>query len=319
METIATALQLREAHTRVAPYVHRTAMMSCKSLSEIAGCEVIFKCENFQKTGSFKARGATHAILQIKGGTDQVVATHSSGNHAAALAWAARIHGRKAHIVMPDNSSRVKVESVKRYGGEITFCQPTLADREYTLSQIIQQGGAIEIHPYDNQDVIAGQSGVALEILEDAPDVGCIIAPVGGGGLLSGTCLSSAYLSPGTMVFGAEPQGADDAKRSLMAGKIIPSVFPTTLADGLRTSLSSRTFPIIHKHVNDILTMDDAAIVHAMRMLWMHMKIIVEPSSAIVLAALLANKDLFKGQKVALILSGGNLDPDNLPWQQARP
>jgi threonine dehydratase len=276
---------------------------------------IFFKCENFQKVGAFKARGATNAVRSL--GHDSLtkgVATHSSGNHAQALSWAAALAGANAYIVMPSNSSPVKVDAVKGYGGRITLCEPTLSSRETTLHKIIEETGAIEIHPYNNPRIIAGQATSALELIEEIPGLDIIIAPVGGGGLLSGTALSALFFAPGTKVVAAEPEQANDAFRSFTAGTLIPSVNPQTIADGLRTSLGSLTFPIIQKHVSLIVTVSEDSIVRAMKLLWERMKIIVEPSSAVPFAAIMENKINIEGKRVGLILSGGNVDLNNLPW-----
>jgi threonine dehydratase len=278
-------------------------------------CKIFFKCENFQKIGAFKARGATNAVMQLD---DRVlskgVATHSSGNHAQALSWAASLRSCKAYIVMPSNSSRVKVDAVKGYGGQITFCEPTLAARESTLVKVMNETGATEIHPYNDFRIISGQATAALELIEEIPDLDLIIAPVGGGGLLSGTALSAYYFSPNTKVIGAEPEQANDAYLSFMQKKFIPSVKPDTIADGLRTSLGSITFPIILKHVDRIVTVSEPSILQAMRYIWERMKILIEPSSAVPVSALLDRKINAGNKRVGVIISGGNVDLDHLPW-----
>jgi threonine dehydratase len=307
--------QIREAASRIQPYAHRTPVLGSSSINKITGASLVFKCENFQKGGAFKFRGATNAVFSL---TDeeiaQGVATHSSGNHAQALALAARTRGCKAYIVMPENSSQVKVKGVKEYGGVITFCEPTLSSREETLQQVLKETGATEIHPYNDYRIIAGQATAAKELIADHPDVDIIVAPVGGGGLLSGTALAAHYLLPGCQVFAAEPKGADDAYRSFYAGKFIPSENPKTIADGLLTSLGSLTFPIIQAHVDRIITVTEESIVRAMRMVWERMKVIIEPSSAVPLAAILENREDFAGKKVGIIVSGGNINLDKLPW-----
>ena len=302
---------------RIEPFIHRTPVLSSKLINEILDAEVYFKCENFQKAGAFKMRGATNAILTLsKDELKNGVATHSSGNHAAALALAARNIGVKAYIVMPSNSSKVKVEAVRQYGGIITFCEPNVIAREEMLSKVVKENLAIEIHPYNNVRIIAGQATAAKELIEQTEKLDIIIAPVGGGGLLSGTALSTTYFSPGTVVIAGEPINADDAWRSLQAGSI-QSVSPLhTIADGLRTSLGTITFPIIRDHVKEIVTVDEDSIIEAMRLIWMRMKIIVEPSSAVPLAAVIKQKSIFKGKRVGIILSGGNVDLDHLPWNK---
>ena len=306
---------IQKAHEIVKKYAHRTPVLSSSSINKIVGGNLFFKCENLQKVGAFKFRGACNAVFSL---TDEEaqrgVATHSSGNHAAALALAAKMRGIAAHIVMPSNSPEIKKKAVAGYGAKITFCEPTLQARESTLAQIVAETGATEIHPYNNFNVIAGQGTAAKELIEDFGDFDIIIAPVGGGGLLSGTALSTKYLLPGCKVIAAEPAGADDAFRSFHEKKIIPSVNPKTIADGLLTSLGERNFAIIMENVDDIVTVSEEKIVEAMRMIWERMKIIVEPSSAVPLAAILEKKVDIQNKKVGIILSGGNLDLGKLPF-----
>ncbi len=303
------------AAERIQPYVHRTPVLTCKTIDEISGASIFFKCENLQKAGAFKSRGAVNAVFshdpyEIKQG----VATHSSGNHAAALARAAQLKQIPAYIVMPENSSKVKVAAVKNYGGRITFCQPTLEARESKLNEVLSETNAFEIHPYNNYAVIAGQATAALELIEDYKDLDIIIAPVGGGGLLSGTALATHYFSPSTKVIAAEPSGADDAYQSFYQRKFVPSVNPDTIADGLRTSLGSLTFPIIRQLVSDIVTVNDQATTEAMKLVWERMKIIIEPSSAVALAIILKHKHRFERRRIGIIISGGNVDLMHLPW-----
>lgn len=304
-----------KAAERIQPYIHRTPVLTCNAINEIAGAQLFFKCENLQKAGAFKSRGAVNAVFSYDAyDIKQGVATHSSGNHAAALARAARLKHIPAYIVMPENSSKVKVAAVKTYGGRITFCQPTLEARETKLSEVLNETNAFEIHPYNNYSVITGQATAALELIEDYQDLEIIIAPVGGGGLLSGTALATHYFSPSTKVIAAEPSGADDAYQSFYQKKLIPSVNPDTIADGLRTSLGSLTFPIIRRLVYDIITVNDQATIEAMKLVWERMKIIIEPSSAVALAMVLKHKHRFEGQKIGIIFSGGNVDLMHLPW-----
>jgi threonine dehydratase len=306
---------IKEAHIRISPMVHRTPVMTSKSINQITGASLFFKCENLQKVGAFKFRGATNAVLALSGeDAARGVATHSSGNHAAALALAARMRGIPAYIVMPRTAPEIKKQAVAGYGGIITFCEPTLQARETTLAGVVVQTGATEVHPYDNCFVIAGQGTAAKELIEDEGNFDIIMAPVGGGGLLSGTSLSVSKLIPGCKVIAAEPAGADDAFRSYQAGILYPSENPLTIADGLLTSLSQRTFYIIRRHVNDIVTVSEEKIVEAMRLIWERMKIIIEPSSAVPLAAILEGKVNVSGKKVGIILSGGNLDLGKLPF-----
>jgi threonine dehydratase len=289
--------------------------LSSQSINQIVGAELFFKCENFQKVGAFKFRGACNSVLTLtpedaKNG----VCTHSSGNHAAALALAARMRGIPAYIVMPENAPEIKKIAVAGYGAHITFCTPTLEARESTLKKVAEQTGATEIHPYNNFNVICGQGTAAKELIEEIGSLDIVMAPVGGGGLLSGTALSTKAMLPGAQVIAAEPAGADDAFRSFYSKTLQPSVAPKTIADGLLTSLGSLTFPIILNKVNTIVTVSEESIVAAMRMIWERMKIIIEPSSAVPLAAILENKVDIKGRKVGIILSGGNVDLGKLPF-----
>lgn len=303
------------ASRRIAPFIHRTPVLSSKSLNKILNCQLAFKCENFQKVGAFKYRGATNAMLQLsKKQLQNGVATHSSGNHAQALALAAKINGAKAYIVMPSNAPLSKKEAVLGYGAEVIECEPTLTARETTLEQIINAKNAHFIHPYNDYRIIAGQATAAKELIEDSAHLDVVIAPVGGGGLLSGSALSIKYFSPNTKVYGAEPTGADDAFKSFEKGEIVPSVNPTTIADGLLTSLGSKTFPIIKENIAEILTVEDSMTIEAMKLIWQRMKIVVEPSAAVPLAVVMKNQHLFSGKKVGIILSGGNIDLNKLPF-----
>jgi len=289
--------------------------MSSEAINRIAGCEVQFKCENFQKVGAFKARGAANAVAKLTAEQRQNgVATHSSGNHAAALARAATVAGIRSYIVMPSNAPAVKKKAVEGYGGEIIECEPNLRARETTLQEVLAKTGATFIPPYDFMDVVEGQATCALEIFEECIPFDVVMAPVGGGGLLAGTALLTNYVAPSTKVIAAEPAGADDAYRSFHAGKLIPVENPNTIADGLLTSLGTITFAVIMKYVDDILSVSDDEIVAAMRMIYERMKIVVEPSCAVPLAALLKHREGFSGQKVAIILSGGNVDLEKLPF-----
>ena len=299
----------------IRPYIHRTPVHTSEMFNQLIGAELFFKCENFQKAGAFKSRGAVNVVMSLSGEEARNgVATHSSGNHAQALARAASIRSIPAFIVMPSNSPQVKIDAVKQYGGKITFCKPTLKDREETLQKVIDKTRAFEVHPYDNYSIIAGQATAAKELLEDIPDLDLILCPVGGGGLLSGTALSAKYFSDKTEVIACEPSGADDAMRSFTKGEIIPSVNPVTIADGLLTSLGVRNFPIIQQYVKEIVTVSESSIVDAMRLLFERMKIVVEPSAAVPFAALLEQKIDAKNKRIGIILSGGNIDLKNLPF-----
>jgi len=306
---------IEKAQQIVKKYAHRTPVFTSISINKIVGAELFFKCENLQKVGAFKFRGACNAVFSLSEEDAQKgVATHSSGNHAAALALAARMRGVKAHIVMPETSPEIKKKAVAGYGASITFCKPTLQARESTLAQVVAKTGATEIHPYNNFHVIAGQGTAAKELIEDKGEFDIIMAPVGGGGLLSGTAISTKYLLPACKVIAAEPAGADDAYRSFYSKKWVPSENPLTIADGLLTSLGERNFAIILDKVDDIVTVSEEAIVEAMRLVWERMKIIIEPSSAVPLAAILEKKLDVQNKKVGIILSGGNLDLGNLPF-----
>jgi threonine dehydratase len=310
-----TFADVQKAHEIVKKYAHRTPGLTSSSINKIVCGNLFFKCENFQKVGAFKFRGACNAVFSLsEEEAKKGVATHSSGNHAAALALAAKMRGIAAYIVMPNNSPEIKKKAVAGYGAKITFCKPTLQAREDTLAKVVIETGAIEIHPYNNFNVISGQGTVAKELIEDKGEFDIIIAPVGGGGLLSGTALSTKYLLPNCKVIAAEPAGADDAFQSFHAKKIIPSINPKTMADGLLTSLGERNFQIIMKNVDDIVTVSEEKIVDAMRLIWERMKIIVEPSSAVPLAAILEGKIDVQNKKVGIILSGGNLDLGKLPF-----
>lgn len=303
------------ARKRIAGYIHRTPILTSSAIDSLAGCRIYFKCENFQKVGAFKARGAANAVLKLdEEARKNGVATHSSGNHAAALARAATRTGIPAYIVMPDNAPKVKMDAVRGYGGEIILCAPNQKSREETLEEVVGRTGAAFIPPYDHWDIIEGQATCAMEMLDEQIDYHMVIAPVGGGGLLSGTALAVHYLAPDTRVYGAEPSGADDAFRSFKSNVLQPSDQPQTIADGLLTSLGKLTFGIIKEHVTDIFTVSEPEIIKAMRLVFERMKIVIEPSSAVPLAAILANRKVFKDKNIGLIISGGNVDLKKLPF-----
>ena len=315
IEVLPTIAEVRAAAERIGPFAHRTPVLTCASLDAMTGAALFFKCENFQRVGAFKFRGAANAVLSL--GDEEArrgVATHSSGNHAAALALAARLRGVPAHVVMPRTARAVKRAAVAGYGARIVSCEPTLAARETALAEVVAATGATMVHPYNDARVIAGQGTAALELFEQVPGLDVVMAPVGGGGLLSGTAIAVAGVSPGTRVIGAEPAAADDAFRSLREGHIVPSVDPRTIADGLLTSLGALTFAVIREHVCEIVTVSEDAIVAAMRHTWERMKIVIEPSSAVPLAALLEGTLAVAGRRVGIILSGGNVDLGDLPW-----
>jgi threonine dehydratase len=310
-----TLNDIRQAAERIRPYAHRTPVLSNESLNRQVGAQVFLKCENLQKVGAFKFRGACNAVYSL---SDEEAAhgvcTHSSGNHAAALALAAKMRGIPAYIVMPNNAPSVKKNAVAGYGGSITFCAPTLEARESTLDRIRLETGANVVHPYNDERVIAGQGTAALELLEDVPDLDVIIAPVGGGGLLSGTSIAATEVKRGIRVIAGEPEMADDAFRSLKAGEIVPSNNPQTIADGLLTSLGTLTFPIIQQRVEQVVTVSEAGIIESMKYVWERAKIIIEPSSAVAVGVLWEKKIDLSSLKVGVIISGGNVDLEKLPW-----
>jgi threonine dehydratase len=306
---------IRAAHRRITSRIHRTPVFSCSSLDQIAGAQLFFKCENLQKTGSFKIRGATNAVFSL---TDEEakhgVAAPSSGNHAAALSQAARWRGIPAYIVMPRNSSPAKMAAVRAYGGQITECEPNIASREAVSAELINRTGAHLVHPYDDARVIAGQGTAALELLEEITDLDAVITPASGGGLLSGTAIATKSLHPGIRVIGGEPQNADDVYRSLASGRIEPAAAAETMADGLRATLCPLTFSILRERVDDVSLVTEDEIVQAMLLLWERMKLVVEPSGAVAAAPALFRKIGAAGKKIGIILSGGNLDLRKLPF-----
>lgn len=312
---IPSFADIEKAAARIQPWIHRTPVLTSESLDQIAGCRLFFKCENFQKVGAFKFRGASNAVLALSDEEAQRgVATHSSGNHAAALALAAHKRGIPAWIVMPENSPSIKKKAVAGYGGQITFCPPTQQDRERTLAQIVDQHQATFIHPYDHPDVIAGQGTAAMELLAQVPDLDLLITPVGGGGLLSGSAIAAKAIRPNIRIWGAEPALADDAARSFHSGQRQPALPPRSICDGLLTSLSERTFSILRTQVDDIRTASEKTIITAMRHIWERMKIIVESSCAVPLATLLEHGPPMPNARIGVILTGGNVDLDKLPW-----
>ena len=315
MGTQPTLKDIRAAHKRITPFIHRTPVLTCRAIDDMLGATLFFKCENLQKVGAFKIRGACNAVYSLDDReSENGVAAHSSGNHGAALALAAQWRGIRAYVVMPENSSAVKLKAVAGYGAEIILCKPTPKDREDDLKRVIQSTGAALIHPYNDYRVICGQGTAALELCEDIPDLDIVMTPVGGGGLLSGTAIAVKGLSPRTQVMAGEPERADDACQSLKAGRIIPVKNPDTIADGLRTSLGDLTFPIIEEHVQDIITVSEEGIIAAMRLIWERMKIVVEPSASVPLGAIMGRPGDFTGKRIGIILSGGNVDLDALPW-----
>ena len=312
---MVTLKDIEAAHERIRPHIHRTPVFTNNSLNELSGAELYFKCDNFQKAGSFKIRGATNTVEQLTiEELNRGVATTSSGNHGAALSMAVTRRGGKTKVVMPNNTPEIKINNVERNGGEVVWCEPEQESRESVLKDLIEKTGAVVVHPYNDERIMAGQGTCAKELLEDHPELDVIVSPVSGGGLLSGTLLSSKALKDDIQVFGAEPAEADDAYRSLKLGKIVPNETINTICDGLRAQIGGLTFPVISDLVDDIITVTEEEIIDSMRMIWERLKMIVEPSSSITLGAVLKNKDKFNGKKVGLIISGGNVDLDHLPW-----
>ena len=304
------------AHERIRTHIHRTPVLTSSRLDKASGAHLFFKCENFQKIGAFKARGATNAVFALDDATARRgVATHSSGNHGAALARAAKLRGIPAHIVMPSNSAKVKVRAVESYGAQIIFCEPNDTSRKAAGADVIAKTGATLIHSFENEDVMAGQGTATVELLEDISDLDLVMCPVGGGGLLSGTAVAAKSLRPKIKVIAAEPANADDAAQSFRAGRLIQTEKKFTIADGLRTNVGAPTFAIIQRYVDDIVTVSEEAIVSAMRTIWETMKIIIEPSAAVPYAAIIERKIDIGGKRVGVILTGGNVDLDALPWK----
>ena len=310
-----TLKDIASAHDRIREFIHRTPVLTNKSLNELTGAELFFKCDNFQKAGSFKIRGATNTVeLLSQDEMDNGIATTSSGNHGAALSMAVSRRGGKTKVVMPHNTPKIKVNNVERNGGEVVWCEPDQSSREEVLRELIDKTGSTVVHPYNDERIIAGQGTCAKELLEDYPDIACIVSPVSGGGLLSGTLLSSKGINKDILVYGAEPSEADDAFRSLQSGEIVSNETINTICDGLRAQIGTITFPIIQKNVDGIITLSEEEIINSMQMIWERMKIIIEPSCAISLAAIIKNREMFEGKKVGLIMSGGNVDLTQLPW-----
>jgi threonine dehydratase len=307
---------IEAARARIASKVSRTPVMTSATLDALSGARLYFKCENFQKGGAFKARGATNAVFALpEEQAQRGVATHSSGNHGAALARAARLRGIRSHVVMPENTAAAKRAAVSRWGAQITWCAPTQRARDDALERVLAATGATLIHPYDDWVVMAGQATMAVELLDQVPELDVIFCPIGGGGLISGTAAAAKKLKPAIRIIGVEPAGADDAARSVRAGTIVACEHPDTIADGLRATIGEKTFAQIRRSVDEIITVPDEAIARAMRQLWEVLKIVVEPSGAVAYAALLDPRNAHAGARIGLIVSGGNLDLDRLPWQ----
>ena len=306
-----------EAHQRIQPYIHRTPVLTSRFLNQLTGAELFFKCENFQKAGAFKARGASNAVFSLSDEKAAVgVATHSSGNHALSLSYAAGRRGIPVTVVMPRTAPQAKKDAVIGYGGRIVECEPSTSSREETFAQVVAQSGAEFVHPYNDHRVIAGQATCSRELLEQVENLDAVIAPIGGGGMVSGTCLTMSSIAPDVRVYAAEPLNADDAARSFRAGHIIADDAPQTIADGLKVPLKELTWHFVSRYVTDILTASEEEIVHAMRLIWQRMKLVMEPSSAVPLATILKHREEFAGKRVGVIITGGNVDLDKLPWNQ---
>ncbi|OOZ43998.1 beta-hydroxyaspartate dehydratase BhcB [Solemya velum gill symbiont] len=305
------------AHERIKPYIHRTPVLTSTFLNELTGAELFFKCENFQKAGAFKARGASNAVFSLSEDKAAVgVATHSSGNHALSLSYAAGRRGIPVTVVMPHSAPQAKKDAVRGYGGTIVECEPSLSSRESTFAQVVAESGAEFVHPYNDPRVIAGQGTCSLELNEQVENLEMVVAPIGGGGMVSGTCLTLSNVAPDIKIYAAEPLNADDAARSLHAGHIIADDAPETVADGLKVPLKDLIWHFVKNHVTDILTATEEEIVDAMKLIWKRMKIVMEPSSAVPLATIIKNKEIFQGKRVGVIITGGNVDLDNLPWNK---
>jgi threonine dehydratase len=315
--TIPTFEDMLAAHERIKPYIHRTPVLTSSFLDRLVGAELFFKCENFQKAGAFKVRGASNAVFGLSDEkAKKGVATHSSGNHALSLSYAAGRRGIPCHVVMPRTAPQAKKDAVIGYGGSITECEPSTSSREAVFAEVEARTGADFVHPYNDPRVIAGQGTCSRELMEQVAGLDAVIAPIGGGGMISGTCLTLSHIAPKVEIFAAEPEQADDAYRSFKAGHIIADDAPDTVADGLKVPLKELTWHFVSRHVTDILTASEDEIVDAMKLTWKRMKIVMEPSCAVPLATILKHKDRFKGKRVGVIITGGNVDLDKLPWMQ---
>ena len=316
---IPTLEDMLVAHERIKPHIHRTPVLTSSFLNELTGAELFFKCENFQKAGAFKVRGASNAVFGLDEETAKAgVATHSSGNHALSLSYAAGRRGIPCHVVMPRTAPQAKKDAVRGYGGIITECEPSTSSREAVFAEVEARTGAEFVHPYNDPRVIAGQGTCSKELMEQTDGLDAVVAPIGGGGMVSGTCLTLSNLAPEVKIFAAEPEQADDAARSFRAGHIIADDAPETVADGLKVPLKELTWHFVSNHVTDILTASEQEIVDAMRLIWARMKIVMEPSSAVPMATILKNRDVFAGKRVGIIITGGNVDLGKLPWSILR-
>lgn len=315
---IPTLADMLIAHERIRPHIHRTPVLTSGFIDDLAGAELFFKCENLQKAGAFKARGASNAVFGLSDAqAAKGVATHSSGNHGTCLSYAAGRRGIPCTVVMPRTAPQAKKDAVRGYGGRVVECEPSTTSREAVFAEVVAQSGAEFVHPYNDPRVIAGQGTCSKELLEQVPDLDAVIAPIGGGGMVSGTCLTLSNLAPDVRIYAAEPEQADDAARSFRAGHIIADDAPETVADGLKVPLKDLTWHFVRNHVTDILTASEDEIVEAMKLIWKRMKIVMEPSSAVPLATILKNPDVFAGKRVGVIITGGNVDLDRLPWMNS--
>ena len=313
---IPSFADMLSAHERIKPHIHRTPVLTSRVINELSGAELFFKCENFQKAGAFKARGASNAVFGLNDAqTAKGVATHSSGNHGTCLSYAAGRRGIPCTVVMPRTAPQAKKDAVRGYGGKVVECEPSTSSREAVFAEVVAETGAEFVHPYNDPRVIAGQATCSKELVEQVDRLDAVIAPIGGGGMVSGTCLTLSNLAPQIKIYAAEPEQADDAYRSFKAGHIIADDAPNTVADGLKVPLKDLTWHFVSKHVTDIFTASEQEIVDAMKLIWKRMKIIMEPSSAVPLATILKNRDVFAGKRVGMIITGGNVDLDKLPWQ----
>lgn len=314
---IPTLQDMLDAHERIKPYIRQTPIRTSDYLNELTGAELFFKCENFQEPGAFKVRGACNAVFGLtEEQAEKGVATHSSGNHASCLSYAAMLRGIPCNVVMPRTAPQAKKDTVRRYGGQITECEPSTTSREETFAKVQAETGGDFVHPYNDPRVIAGQGTCAKEMIEQVEGLEAVIAPIGGGGMVSGTCLTLSNLAPDIKIYAAEPEQADDAHRSFKAGYIIADDAPKTIADGLLVPLKDNTWHFVKDHVTDILTASDAEIIDAMKLIWKHLRIVMEPSSAVPFATILKNPEVFMGKRVGVIITGGNVDLDKLPWMQ---
>ena len=312
---IPTLDDMLAAHERIKPYIHRTPVLTSTFMNELSGAELFFKCENFQKAGAFKVRGASNAVFGLPDDMlEKGVATHSSGNHALSLSYAAGRRGIPCTVVMPRTAPLAKKDAVIGYGGKIVECEPSTSSREEVFAEVVKQTGAEFVHPYNDPRVIAGQGTCSRELIGQVDGLDAVMAPIGGGGMISGTCLTLSNLAPNVKVYAAEPEQADDAARSFKAGRIIADDAPITVADGLKVPLKELTWHFVSNHVTDILIASEDEIVEAMKLIWKRMKIVMEPSSAVPLATILKNKDIFAGKRIGIIITGGNVDLDLLPW-----